>query len=70
MISNLAVVNFMQLLVYVKGTRQKKVKQRQFISTYLYGAACHKTGQSYAIVLPYGDCCKRAIKGDNIMEMK
>ena len=35
-----------------KGTRPRKVKQRQFISTYLYGAACHQTGQSYAVVLP------------------
>ena len=38
-----------------KGTRPRKVKQRQFISTYLYGAACHKTGQSYAVVLPYAN---------------
>ena len=35
-----------------KGTRPRKVKQRQFISTYLYGAACHQTGKSYAVVLP------------------
>ena len=38
-----------------KGTRPRKVKQRQFISTYLYGAACHQTGQSYAAVLPYAN---------------
>ena len=38
-----------------KGTRPRKVKQRQFISTYLYVAACHKTGQSYAVVLPYAN---------------
>ena len=38
-----------------KGTRPRKVKQRQFISTYLYGAACHKTGQAYAVVLPYAN---------------
>ena len=35
-----------------KGTRPRKVKQRQFISTYLYGAACHQTGKSYGVVLP------------------
>ena len=27
-----------------KGTRPRKVKQRQFISTYIYGAVCHQTG--------------------------
>jgi len=36
-----------------KGTRPRKVKQRQFISTYIYAAACHKTGQSYGMILPY-----------------
>lgn len=36
-----------------KGTRPRKVKQRQFISTYIYGAACHQTGQSYGMILPY-----------------
>ena len=38
-----------------KGTRPRKVKQRQFISIYLYEAACHKTGQAYAAVLPYSN---------------
>lgn len=36
-----------------KGTRPRKVQQRQFISTYIYGAACHHTGQSYGLILPY-----------------
>jgi len=36
-----------------RGTRPRKVKQQQFISTYIYGAACHDTGQSYALILPY-----------------
>ena len=38
-----------------KGTRPRKVKQRQFISTYIYGAACHRTGQSYGMILPYAN---------------
>jgi transposase len=38
-----------------KGTRPRKVKQRQFISTYIYGAACHQTGQSYGMILPYAN---------------
>lgn len=37
----------------VRGTRPRKVKQQQFISTYIYGAACHDTGQSFALILPY-----------------
>lgn len=36
-----------------RGTRPRKVKQQQFISTYIYGAACHTTGQSCALILPY-----------------
>ena len=35
-----------------RGTRPRKVKQRQFISTYLYAAACHATGESCALILP------------------
>lgn len=38
-----------------KGTRPRKVKQKQFISTYIYGAACHQTGQSYGMILPYAN---------------
>ena len=38
-----------------KGTRPRKVKQRQFISTYIYGAACHQNGQSYGMILPYAN---------------
>jgi len=36
-----------------KGTRPRKVKQQQFISTYIYGAACSATGESFGLVLPY-----------------
>lgn len=39
----------------VRGTRPRKVKQQQFISTYIYGAACHNTGQSCALILPYAN---------------
>tara|TARA_B110001454_G_C12646025_1_gene403340 strand:- start:22 stop:489 length:468 start_codon:yes stop_codon:yes gene_type:complete len=35
------------------GTRPRKVKQRQFISTYLYGSACAATGETFGLVLPY-----------------
>ena len=35
-----------------RGTRPRKVRQQQFISTYIYGAACHNTGQSCALILP------------------
>lgn len=38
-----------------KGTRPRKVKQRQFTSTYIYGAACHATGQSFGLILPYAN---------------
>jgi transposase len=34
------------------GTRARKVKQQQFISTYIYGAACAATGESFGLVLP------------------
>tara|TARA_E500000178_G_C16913419_1_gene703750 strand:+ start:607 stop:1209 length:603 start_codon:yes stop_codon:yes gene_type:complete len=36
-----------------KGTRPRKVKQQQFISTYIYGSACAATGESFGLVLPY-----------------
>jgi transposase len=39
------------------GTRPRKVKQQQFISTYIYGAACHYSGKSFALVLPYTNTC-------------
>lgn len=39
----------------IRGTRPRKVKQQQFISTYIYGAACHNTGQSCALILPYAN---------------
>lgn len=29
------------------------MKQQQFISTYIYGAACANTGESFGLVLPY-----------------
>ena len=36
-----------------KGTRPRKVRQQQFISTYIYGAVCAKTGATFGLVLPY-----------------
>ena len=38
-----------------QGTRPRKVRQQQFISTYIYGAACHDTGESFALILPYAN---------------
>ena len=38
-----------------RGTRPRKVKQQQFLSTYVYGAASHTTGASCALVLPYAN---------------
>jgi transposase len=38
-----------------RGTRPRKVRQQQFISTYIYGAACHETGESFALILPYAN---------------
>ena len=35
-----------------KGTRPRKVKQKQFISSYIYGAACATTGDSFGLILP------------------
>jgi transposase len=35
------------------GTRPRKFKQQQFISTYIYGAVCAKTGNSFALIMPY-----------------
>ena len=29
-----------------RATRPRKVRQQQCISTYIYGAACHETGES------------------------
>jgi transposase len=37
------------------GTRPRKVRQQQFISTYIYGAVCAKTGEAFGLVLPYTD---------------
>lgn len=37
------------------GTRPRKVKQQQFISTYIYGAVCAQTGNSFALIMPYTD---------------
>ncbi|WP_232310110.1 MULTISPECIES: IS630 family transposase [Francisella] len=34
------------------GTRPRKVKQGQFISTYIYGAACAKSRDSFGLILP------------------
>ncbi|WP_375358447.1 IS630 family transposase [Candidatus Tisiphia endosymbiont of Neophilaenus lineatus] len=38
-----------------RGTRPRKVRQQQFISTYIYGAACHETGEACALILPYAN---------------
>jgi hypothetical protein len=35
-----------------RGTRSRKVKQRQFISTYIYGFACATPGDSFGLILP------------------
>ena len=33
-------------------TRPRKVKQQQFISSYIYGAVCAKTGATFGLFLP------------------
>ena len=38
-----------------KGTRPRKIRQQQFLSTHLYGATCSKAGKSFCLVLPYTD---------------
>ena len=38
-----------------KGTRPRKIRQQQFLSTYLYGAACGESGKSFCLILPYTD---------------
>lgn len=35
-----------------RGTRPRKVKQGQFIYSYIYGSACPKTGNSFGLILP------------------
>ena len=35
-----------------KGTRPRKVKQKQFISSYIYAATCATTGDSFGLILP------------------
>lgn len=35
-----------------KGTRPRKVKQGQFIYSYIYGASCPNTGDSFGLILP------------------
>ena len=37
------------------GTRPRVVRQRQFVSAYLFGATCPATGQSSAVVMPKSD---------------
>ena len=34
------------------GSRPRKVKQQQFISAYIYGAACARSGDSFGLILP------------------
>lgn len=36
-----------------RGTRPRKVRQQQFIATYIYGAVCAQTGEAFGLVLPY-----------------
>ena len=38
-----------------KGTRPRKVQQRQFISSYIYGAACPGSGESFGLIFPYAN---------------
>jgi transposase len=35
-----------------KGSRTRKIKQGQFIYSYIYGASCPKTGDSFGLILP------------------
>ena len=37
------------------GSRTRKVKQQQFLATYIYGAACGTTGESFGLVIPCVD---------------
>lgn len=36
----------------ITGTRPRAVRQQQFLSTYIYGAICPKSGDSVGLVLP------------------
>jgi transposase len=47
-----------------KGTRPRVVKQQQFISVYLFGAVCPKTGATEALVSPCSnkDAMKQHLK--------
>ncbi|MBK2044617.1 IS630 family transposase, partial [Allofrancisella guangzhouensis] len=36
----------------MKGTRPRKVKQKQFVSSYIYAAGCAATGDSFGLILP------------------
>jgi phosphatidylethanolamine-binding protein (PEBP) family uncharacterized protein len=38
-----------------KGTRPRAVKQKQFISTNIFGAICPEQDKSFAIILPDKD---------------
>lgn len=37
----------------VTGTRPRKVRQQQFIATYIYGAVCAASGETFGLILPY-----------------
>jgi len=37
------------------GTRPRKIKQQQFIYTYIYGSVCAETGETFGLVLPYAN---------------
>ncbi len=39
----------------IKGTRPRRIRQRQFKSSYLFGAVCPRKNKGCALVLPYAD---------------
>ena len=39
----------------IKGTRPRRIKQRQFKSSYLFGAICPRKDKGVALVLPYAN---------------
>lgn len=39
----------------IKGTRPRRIRQRQFKSSYLFGAICPRKNKGVALVLPYAN---------------
>jgi hypothetical protein len=39
----------------LKGTRPRRIRQRQFKSSYLFGAICPRKDKGVALVLPYAN---------------